>query len=428
MCSRAAPSCHGRGATSATGRGGTRSARNQAIVGHQLVDISAEEHPPSMEETIPPTPVAPPGQAGLTADQVLETQQLSPAAPASTQELEGEADQSSSYAPTRTRVRTKNNPLSRSWAVARPAEMQPEDLTEMLEEVLPRVLSQASQASGERPTPGDVLESPHEPAFKRLASSSPDALRAEAGTEATHGNPPSSIAVEALFCQATMDAVRDECPGATEFEVLLAGFLQKKMQKELPASGNEQGLQTRIDEAKVVEWQTMLDKAATRVLKGKDAAHARTKHPDRFIGSRFVVTQKDDEDGKRLKARWCLQGHLDPDVMSKVAEGACHSPTMSQMSRALVLQILVSMKWQMCLGDIKGAFLESGPLQAKYRPLFAKQPAGGIPGLSPDDVIEVIGNVYGLNDAPFWWWQTFDKEARALGFERSQFDSCVYFF
>ncbi|CAE7379807.1 RE1, partial [Symbiodinium pilosum] len=71
---------------------------------------------------------------------------------------------------------------------------------------------------------------------------------------------------------------------------------------------------------------------------------------------------------------------------------------------------------------------ESGPLKPQFRPLYAHQPPGGVPGLDPSDVIEVTGNVYGLNDAPFWWWETFDAEARAVGFERSQFDNCVYYF
>ena len=146
------------------------------------------------------------------------------------------------------------------------------------------------------------------------------------------------------------------------------------------------------------------------------------------MGSRFVVTKKVDEDGERIKARWCLQGHLDPDVLQKVSSGTCHSPTMSQLSRSLLLQLIVSNKWQLCLGDIKGAFLEAGPLKQQFRPLFASQPVGGIPGMHKDDVIEVVGNVYGLNDAPFSWYETFDREARACGFERSQFDNCVYFF
>ena len=161
----------------------------------------------------------------------------------------------------------------------------------------------------------------------------------------------------------------------------------------------------------------MLSEAATRVHKGAEAQRIRDRYPDRFVGSRFVITNKVDEDGERVKARWCLQGHLDPDVMSKVSSGMCHSPTMSQLSRSLLLQILVSKRWRMCLGDIKGAFLEAGPLKERYRPLFAHQPQGGIPGVEPDSVIEIIGNVYGLNDAPFEWRQAFDQEARALVFK-----------
>ena len=79
----------------------------------------------------------------------------------------------------------------------------------------------------------------------------------------------------------------------------------------------------------------------------------------------------------------------------------------------------------MCLGTLQHDLPQNN---LKYRPLYARQPPGGIPGLNPSDVIEVTGNVYGLNDAPFWWWETFDSEAQAAGFERSQFDNCVYYF
>lgn len=79
------------------------------------------------------------------------------------------------------------------------------------------------------------------------------------------------------------------------------------------------------------------------------------------------------------------------------------------------------------MGDIKGAFLEAGPINPKYSPLFAKQPQGGIPGIHPDDVIEVIGNVYGANDSPFNWWCAFDAEVQSGGWERSQFDTCLYY-
>ena len=92
-----------------------------------------------------------------------------------------------------------------------------------------------------------------------------------------------------------------------------------------------------------------------------------------------------------------------------------------------MLQTIVSKHWIMCLGDIKGASLEAGPIQKKFRPLYMHQPRGGIPGLDPQDVIEITGNIYVSNDAPFNWWSTFDRTAQEVGWERSQFDNCLYF-
>ena len=54
-----------------------------------------------------------------------------------------------------------------------------------------------------------------------------------------------------------------------------------------------------------------------------------------------------------------LRGHHDPDLLQKVLAGKCHSPTLSQFGRSLILQVIVSHRWVMHLGDIKGAFLEA---------------------------------------------------------------------
>ena len=110
------------------------------------------------------------------------------------------------------------------------------------------------------------------------------------------------------------------------------------------------------------------------------------------MGSRFVLTRKAAEEitenglrpdpGNpehwRVKARWCLQGHLDPDLSSKAQAGQLQSPTLSQMGRMVLFQLLSSNKWQLQLGDIKGAFLEARPLDPKCKPLFAWLPASGI--------------------------------------------------
>ena len=220
-------------------------------------------------------------------------------------------------------------------------------------------------------------------------------------------------------------------------EVMLANYMQKKASKEMSPCNHPPEIQSMVDDSKVVEWSTIVDKNAVKIHYGKRAAQIREQHPDRFIGSRFVIVKKaleenqqvDDNDSStfRVKSRWCLQGHLDPDLDKKVQEGLLQSPTLSQMGRMLVMQLIASHQWELQLGDIKGAFLEAGPLPSRFRPLFARQPAGGIPGVPSDAVLEVTGNVYGQNDAPLAWHKTFDDESLKIGWERSKFDSCLYF-
>ena len=223
----------------------------------------------------------------------------------------------------------------------------------------------------------------------------------------------------------------------TSIETLVAQYMQRRNTKEMSPCNNPHDIQQLVDESKEVEWQTIIDKGAVRIHYGKHAANLKNQFPDRFIGSRFVIVKKaleenqpvieDDPQTFRVKSRWCLQGHLDPDLDKKVETGLLQSPTLSQMGRMLVMQLISSNKWVLQLGDIKGAFLEAGPLPAKFRPLFASQPKGGIPGVPHDAVLEVTGNLYGQNDAPLAWYRTFDEEACGFGWERSKLDPCLYF-
>ena len=208
-------------------------------------------------------------------------------------------------------------------------------------------------------------------------------------------------------------------------EQLIANYLQKQTTNELHHSHNEPALQEMINDSKLTEWGTLVDKNAVQVHYGSKARRLKEQYPQRFIGSKMVITRKPLEEGShydpndlqsfRVKSRWCLQGYLDPDLNEKAASGLLQSPTLSQLGRNTLMQLIASHQWDLELGDIKGAFLEAGPLPQKYRPLFARLPAGGIPGIPSDAVIEVLGNVYGQNDAPVAWYRTFDAEAQKVG-------------
>ena len=233
----------------------------------------------------------------------------------------------------------------------------------------------------------------------------------------------SSRAETCLIAQLVDDTGQD-----TSIECLLAGFLKKQMQKELHHSNNPPELQEKIDQSKTVEWMTLRDeKEALMVIPPSQARRIRETKPDRIMTSRFVVVEKHEDGESKIKSRWCLRGHHDPDLVQKVLAGKCHSPTLTQFGRSLILQLIVSNQWTMHLGDIKGAFLEADVKEkARRNPVYAELPPGGVPGVEKGSLVQILGNIYGANDAPHEWYCEFDSVAQAVGFTRSKFDSCLY--
>ena len=126
------------------------------------------------------------------------------------------------------------------------------------------------------------------------------------------------------------ELVKEHGP-AESFQILVASFLQKKMQKELHHSNNTAELQEQIDLSKTVEWTTLRDeKKALKVIPPAEAQRIRTHRPHRIMTSRFVIVEKHEDGNSKIKSRWCLRGHHDPDLFQKVLAGKCHSPTLSQ--------------------------------------------------------------------------------------------------
>ena len=58
--------------------------------------------------------------------------------------------------------------------------------------------------------------------------------------------------------------------------------------------------------------------------------------------------------------------------------------------------------------------------------LFCKQPRGGLPGLSPLQIIEVLAGTYGLGDAPAYWRKSLKKVLVELGYLQSEMDPCTF--
>eukprot|EP00435_Cladocopium_sp_Y103_P025163 s1174_g6.t1 len=384
---------------------------------HADADVSM---PPAVEPTSPPETGAVPESAESPAS-VEPAQDNSEAIDKSAMEdvpdLGNSGDSSSTYGPIRRRIKGKDGPN----ALYRPPSMRQEDFVEIMREIIPDMINSFPHGT-KRPLETGSTETATEDASS--SQTEPSACR------------PRHDTTEVLSVEHFTD-VDNWHSNHLDFEVLMAEYLRKKMEKELPHSRNSPALQRMVDEGKRTEWKTMTDKPDNvRVHYGKKAQEIKQKFSHRFIGSRFVLTRKPIEEGRHIdtsdlstftvKGRWCLQGHLDPDLDIKAQEGKLKSPTLSQLGRTALMQTISSKRWLLQLGDVKGAFLEAGPLEDRFRPLYAHQPPGGIPGVPEDAVIEVCGNVYGQNDAPAAWHKTFDEALREEKWQPSCFDPCLY--
>ena len=197
-------------------------------------------------------------------------------APASgSQPLRAEASASSStYGPIRRKVPSKSGPMT----LHRPAAMQHDDFVEVMQEVIPHMVEEAVTS-----------------------------LKREAG-EASEGHVDKSarnLTTEQLSVQHVSSSSLSK-PDASELwkslqqgvshEVLIAQHIQKRMQKELPHSNNAPWLQAQVNAAKTLEWNTLSEKEAVRLLSPAEAAWVKKKHAHRIMGSRFVLVKKPVED------------------------------------------------------------------------------------------------------------------------------------
>ena len=361
---------------------------------------------PAPPEAVPPEPEASANSMDIASP---HPEHVPPSAVMSDEHHAG--GETSEYGPIRRRVCGKDGPGS----LYRPPAMRTEDFIDVIREAVPQMIEQLNQ--GQKRDHDHVEPDPNE-----SSSAEPASHRAR---------------IHETLTVQHLDAIECWSTEGLDIEVLIAEYIKKKMAKELPHSKNPPAIQRLVEEGKSTEWKTMLSKPDNvKVHYGRKAKEIREKFSHRFIGSRFVLTRKPLEEGATVdpqdpstfsvKGRWCLQGHLDPDLHIKAQEGKLKSPTLSQLGRMALMQVLSSQNWSLQLGDIRGAFLEAGPLESRFRPLYAHQPPGGIPGLPEDAVIEVCGNIYGQNDAPASWFRTFDETLQQIKWKPSCFDPCLY--
>ena len=125
-----------------------------------------------------------------------------------------------------------------------------EDFQETMQEIVPRLISNMPLPTTAVPEAGRETSSPRGTSHKREASTEAEGhVHTRNRSEDQDKNEE-----DALFCSEVLLAL--SCEDSPSVEVFLSAFLQKRMQKELPPSGNDPEVQQLIDAAKRTEWDT----------------------------------------------------------------------------------------------------------------------------------------------------------------------------
>ena len=124
--------------------------------------------------------------------------------------------------------------------------------------------------------------------------------------------------------------------------------------------------------------------------------------------SRMVLVENFDDDGNRfVKARLTARGDQDPELLSLV---------------------IASLGADLELGDVTRAFLEPAEFRRQGGKLFLRQPSCGLPGLHPQQLLEIRLPLYVLNDSPKRWFLEVSNFLRNIGWKSSALDECVFIF
>lgn len=149
------------------------------------------------------------------------------------------------------------------------------------------------------------------------------------------------------------------------------GKARKVKHRELNAKNLSPDKRRELDNARSKEWNKLINSGAMIVHHGGEASKIVDEvGSDRVLQSRFVYTSDDGTNEGVLKARWCIKGYLDPDVLDvKTA-----SPTLSNEGFAVTLQIVASHHWEMVIADIEGAFLRGDTIKREKGKILVSLP------------------------------------------------------
>ena len=215
-----------------------------------------------------------------------------------------------------------------------------------------------------------------------------------------------------------MMPVTTVAPGPRSEGCLLAGA-RREIHPSSPEWSTPTGRELIAKGVKVETDLLILDKRALVPVSLEESALV---PKERIVPSRMVLVEKCDDDGNRfVKARLTARGDQDPELLSLLRNQQTSAPRCQQNGKVVTLQVIASLFWLMWSLQTSGAFLESAEL-------CRQGPSGGLPGLHPQQLLEIRLPFHGLNDSPKRWFLEVSTFLRNIGWKSSALDECVSMF
>ena len=213
---------------------------------------------------------------------------------------------------------------------------------------------------------------------------------------------------------------------------------QAKLDKEISWDEIPESERSLYVEAEKKQWADHTRCNAVRVLSVEETAHVRATVPrERILRSRFAYRDKncakrreDPAVPPKAKARLCVGGHRDPDLLT--GELRTEAPTASKAALSAMMVLSSIYHWDIAAGDIECAFLQG---MENQRNLYMEQPTRGLPGVPQGALIQMLKGVFGLSDSPRLWWEKLSKDLLGLSlqvhdipmsFRQHDLDACFF--
>ena len=211
-----------------------------------------------------------------------------------------------------------------------------------------------------------------------------------------------------------------------QISLLVTAAKRQKVEVQLSKLTLEE--QAQFKEAKEKELQSWIDtEVIATVLRRKIP-------PEQIHRCRWILSWKDPETNSHLsaenkqtakrkaKARLVVLGFEDPAL----ADLERDSPTLTKLSRSLLLQIASSKHWTIGSFDVRTAFLRGSADNSRILGLEPPKELREKLQMKDTEVCQLLKGAYGRADAPLLWFKELCRGLQELQFQQAPFDPCLF--